>query len=78
MEDRTVYTLNNYAARHGKEKNLAGSKLNLKIAEKWAQEGKKDVLKQGRKGTRSAGEDNYYKIDVGAKLKRTKNDIIPE
>lgn len=48
------------------------------MAEKWAQEGKKDVLKQGRKGTRSAGEDNYYKIDVGAKLKRTKNDIIPE
>lgn len=32
VEDRTVYTLNNYTARHGKEKNLAGSKLNLK---KW-------------------------------------------
>lgn len=35
------------------------------MGEKWTEEGKKDVLKQGRKGTRSTGEDDYYKTDVG-------------
>lgn len=28
MEDRTVYRLTNYSARHGKEQPLAGNKLN--------------------------------------------------
>lgn len=50
VEDRTVYTLNNYTARHGKEKNLAGSKLNFKNGRRVSTRGQEGCAETRQKG----------------------------